>query len=203
MTLSNKITITRLILIPIMILMLFIPAFQEITTILKLSLAELLFAVLFTVASFTDFLDGYLARKRNEITDFGKFLDPIADKLLTITAMLYVSYFKTEYNFWWVLVLIVLFREFIVSAVRMVAAKKNIVIAASIYGKIKTVLTMITLIAILFNGFGLYYLMGNNAHYVTDVLFYLSVLVTFLSGLDYIVKNKNVFENEANINTKV
>ncbi len=194
MTLSNKITISRMALIPVMIIVLFIKPLNNIDLFLNLTLAEFLFALLFVIGSFTDFLDGYLARKRNEITDLGKFLDPIADKLLTLTGMLYVVQFKTDYNFWWILVLIVVAREFVVSAIRMVAASKNVIIAASIYGKIKTAVTLVALTLILFNGFGLYLWLGDGAHYVTDVLFYISVLITFLSGLDYIIKNKEVFK---------
>lgn len=82
MTISNKLTISRMLVIPIMIILLFLPVLQDKETIFELSLAELLFAILFTLGSITDWLDGYLARKRNEITTFGKFLDPIADKLL-------------------------------------------------------------------------------------------------------------------------
>lgn len=186
MTISNKLTISRICIVPIMVLVTLIKPLQEIDMFLGLNLSEFLFAILFVIASITDFLDGYLARKRNEITDFGKFLDPIADKVLTLAAMLYIVQFKTPYQFWWILILIVVTREFVVSAVRMIAASKNIVIAASIYGKIKTVITTITLFLILFNGFGLY-------TWITDSLFYLTVLVTLLSGIDYVIKNKIVF----------
>jgi CDP-diacylglycerol--glycerol-3-phosphate 3-phosphatidyltransferase len=181
-----------------MIIVLYIPPFQEITTLLGLSLAELLFGLLFVVGSLTDIFDGYLARKRNEVTDFGKFLDPIADKLLTMTGMIYVVIYKTDYDFWWILLLIVIAREFIVSATRMVAANKNIVIAASVYGKVKTTITLIAIIIILFNGFGLYLLLGDSAHYITDAIFYVSVIITVLSGVDYIVKNRQVFVTNDN-----
>lgn len=191
MTLSNKITISRIILIPIMILMLYIPPLRSIETVLNLDLGELLFGSIFIIASFTDFLDGYLARKRQEITSFGKFLDPIADKLLTISAILYIVFERTEHSWWWILIIVVLFREFIVSALRMMAAKST-VIAASYFGKLKTVVTMIAVILILFNGFGLYHLMGNSAYYVTDAIFYLAILLTALSGIDYVIKNRNV-----------
>ncbi len=190
MTISNKITISRILIIPLMIIIVLIEPLKGDNIILNLNLGELLFAILFVVGALSDFLDGYLARSRNEITDFGKFLDPIADKLLTTTALLYIAFYRTENTFWWILILIIISREFIVSAVRMAAAKNDVVIAASIYGKIKTVLTMIAIIAILFNGFGLYHIMGDSAHYVTDVLFYLSVVATVLSGIDYIFKNK-------------
>lgn len=195
MTLSNKITLSRLAIIPLMIIVVFIKPLQEIMLLqsfINISLAELLFAILFVLASLSDILDGYLARKRNEITDFGKFLDPIADKVLTLTGLLYIVTYKTQHTFWWVLILIIVTREFVVSAVRMLAARKDIVIAASVYGKIKTGVTLTTIILILFNRLGLD-LLFDKAYIITDVLMYISVLVTFLSGLDYIIKNKEVF----------
>ena len=197
MTISNKLTISRMLVIPIMIIVLFIPVLRDTTTIFNLSLAELLFGILFTLGSMTDWLDGYLARKRNEITTLGKFLDPIADKLLVITAMVYIAIFRTEsVSFWWILVLIVIFRELLVSAVRMLAANKQVVIAASWFGKIKTIVTMPTLVLILFNRFGLDSVLGSNGHYLTDILFYISVLLTLLSGLDYLYQNRAVLKED-------
>lgn len=197
MTISNKLTISRMLVIPIMIILLFLPVLQDKETIFELSLAELLFAILFTLGSITDWLDGYLARKRNEITTFGKFLDPIADKLLVISAMTYIAIFRTEYvSFWWTLVLIVIFRELLVSAVRMLGANKQVVIAASWFGKIKTIVTMPTLVLILFNRFGLDSILGSQGHYLTDVLFYISVLLTLLSGIDYLFKNRAVLQED-------
>lgn len=189
MTISNKITISRMIVIPVMIIILFIEPLTKIETIFNLNLAELIFGIVFVLAALTDILDGQLARRRNEVTDFGKFLDPIADKLLTTTALLYIAASRTEHTWWWVLILLIISREFIVSAIRMTAAKNDIVIAASIYGKLKTTITMIAIVAILFNNFGLYYLIGEDAAtIVTDILFYVSVLATVLSGLDYAFK---------------
>jgi len=189
MTISNKITISRMIIIPVMIIILFIEPLTKIETIFNLNLAELIFGIFFVLAALTDILDGQLARRRNEVTDFGKFLDPIADKLLTTTALLYIAASRTEHTWWWVLILLIISREFIVSAIRMTAAKNDIVIAASIYGKLKTTITMIAIVAILFNNFGLYYLIGEDAAtIVTDILFYVSVLATVLSGLDYAFK---------------
>ncbi len=197
MTISNKLTISRMLVIPIMMIVLFIPVLRDTTTIFNLSLAELLFGILFTLGSMTDWLDGYLARKRNEITTLGKFLDPIADKLLVITAMVYIAIFRTEsVSFWWILVLIVIFRELLVSAVRMLAANKQVVIAASWFGKIKTIVTMPTLVLILFNRFGLDSVLGSNGHYLTDILFYISVLLTLLSGLDYLYQNRAVLNED-------
>lgn len=198
MTISNKITICRILLIPIMIIVLFITPLNNIDVFLNMNLAELLFGILFIIGALSDILDGYLARKRNEITDLGKFLDPIADKLLTTTALLYIANSRTEYTWWWVLILVIISREFIVAAIRMAAASNNVVIAASVYGKIKTTLQMIAIIAILFNGLGLYHIMGDNAHYITDVLFYISVAATVYSGIDYLWKNKAAILKEEN-----
>ncbi|NMA05046.1 MAG: CDP-diacylglycerol--glycerol-3-phosphate 3-phosphatidyltransferase [Acholeplasmataceae bacterium] len=194
MTISNKITISRIVLVPVMILMIYIPPLRKIDTIFNLDLGELLFAILFVIASFTDFLDGHLARKRNEITTFGKFLDPIADKVLVLSGLLYIITYKTEYKWWWILVVIVLFREFSVSALRMIAAKEDVVIAAGFSGKLKTVVLMIAMIMILFNNFGLDYLMNGNAHYVSDVLLYMGVLLTAYSGFDYVYRNRNAIK---------
>lgn len=193
MTVSNKITISRMIILPIMIIILFIPPLNKIeTSFLDLNLAELIFGILFVIGALSDILDGQLARRRNEVTNFGKFLDPIADKLLTTTALLYIASYRTDHTWWWVLILLIIAREFIVSAIRMQAAKSDVVIAASVYGKIKTTITMIAIIAILFNGFGLYYIMGDSATIITDILFYISVLATILSGLDYALKYKSL-----------
>ncbi len=193
MTISNKITISRIILVPIMILMIYIPPLRKIETIFKLDLGELLFAIIFVIASFTDFLDGHLARKRNEITTFGKFLDPISDKVLVLSGMLYIITYKTNYDWWWILVVIVLFREFTVSALRMIAAKDK-VIAAGFSGKLKTVVLMIAMTMILFNNFGLDHFMNGNAHYISDVLFYLGVALTAYSGFDYVFRNKDAIK---------
>ncbi len=192
MTISNKITLSRIILIPIMILVILLPTFNNIETIFTLSLGELLFAVLFVIGSFTDFLDGYLARKRNEITTFGIFLDPVADKLLTITAILYIVTEKTSHSWWWSLVVVILLREFMIMAIRTIAAKDNKVIAANIFGKIKTFITMISIILILFNGFGLVNILGEWFNYFIDGTFYLAILVTLVSGIIYLVQNKEV-----------
>ena len=192
MTLSNKITVSRIILIPIMILVILLPSLKNKLIIFNLSLGELLFAVLFVIGSLTDFLDGYLARKRNEITTFGIFLDPVADKLLTLTAIMYIVTEKTVYNWWWTLVVVILLREFIVMAIRTIAAKENKVIAANIFGKIKTVITMISIILILFNGFGLVQKLNNIGQYLLDGTFYLAVLATLISGIIYLVENREI-----------
>ncbi len=133
MTISNKLTIFRILLVPFFVWFM----------ISSVPNANLYAVGFFILASVTDFLDGYLARKRNEITDFGKFLDPIADKILVISALVCL----VERNLvpsWAVIIIIA--REFIVSGLRMSAASKNIVIAADKLGKMKTVVQMIAII---------------------------------------------------------
>ena len=181
MTSANKVTLIRMALIPFMILFMSINL-KELNWInnTTINLGQLIAAIIFVVAAFTDFLDGYLARKNNEITTFGKFLDPIADKVLVIAAMLFLI---TRVHMW--AVMIVIFREFAVTGLRLLAVDKGNVIAASPYGKVKTALTMVALIIMLFNNFGLPVLIAN-------IIWYLAVFFTALSGIDYIYKNREI-----------
>ncbi len=188
MTLPNKLTLSRFVAIPVMVIISFIPKLQSVDDVLfSLDMAQLIFAILFVLASFTDFLDGYLARKHNQVTTFGKFTDPIADKLLVLTAFLYLQA-TTDRVLWW-MTLIVIGREFIVTGVRLLAVEKGKVIAASPFGKLKMVTTVVALVVLLFNDFGLPVIIG-------DVLLWLALLFTVLSGADYFWKNRHlVFES--------
>lgn len=187
MNLPNKITLSRMILIPIMVIVILIKPLTEVENIIfGLNLGQLLFAILFVIASFTDFLDGHIARKNNQVTTFGKFLDPIADKLLVVTAMMYLV--NINRIIWW-MVVIVIAREFIVTTIRLLAVEGGKVIAASVYGKLKMIATVIALTVLLFNDFGLHHLVG-------DILFYVAVFLTLMSGIDYFWKNRQlVFES--------
>jgi CDP-diacylglycerol--glycerol-3-phosphate 3-phosphatidyltransferase len=188
MTTANKITIFRIILVPIMLILISIDGLHNIQTIFSLDLAELLFAILFVVGSLSDFLDGYIARHFNQISTFGKFLDPIADKILVFLGFLFLlSIDKIEL---WIVVIILL-REFLISGVRLVSANKNIVIAASIWGKLKTIFTMVGLVFILFT-----FKLGDPFKIIGDVLIYLATAFTVLSGLDYIIKAKDTFKED-------
>ena len=140
--------------------------------------------IVFIVAVLTDFLDGYIARRFNQVTTFGKFLDPIADKVLVLTAMLYLMITMTNRVPIWAVVIVIL-REFIVTTIRLMAVEKGRVIAASIYGKIKTALTMVALVVLLFHDFGI-------TPWIGDILFYLAILMTLVSGIDYFIKNRNI-----------
>lgn len=188
MTTANKLTILRVLMIPIMIIFLYIKPLDESIGFLGLSVNQFIFAVLFVIAALTDFLDGYIARKHNQITTFGKFLDPIADKVLVLVALLYLMVLDPSRVPIWA-VMVVIMREFLVTGIRLLAVDKGEVIAASPYGKIKTASTMIALVLMLFNDFGL-------TPWIGDVIFWIAILFTLISGLDYLFKNKKiVFEN--------
>ena len=194
MNLPNKITIARMILVPFMLL---VPIFGITTTILGgITVENIIILAIFLIASITDFLDGYLARKNNLVTTFGKFLDPIADKLLVITALMMLV--ESGIIPAWIPIITVA-REFLVSGVRMLAAGEGIVIAASMLGKIKTVSQMvaISLAFVSINPF-MDFVGGElqGLHLVINVLMSIamgvSVIATIWSGTDYLVKSKDV-----------
>lgn len=184
MTTANKLTLLRVLLIPIMIVFMYIESMKSQTGFFGMTLDRLWISILFIIASFTDFLDGYIARKYNQITTFGKFLDPIADKVLVMVAFLYLMQIMPDRVPLWA-VMIVIIREFAVTGIRLLAVEKGKVIAASPYGKLKTATTMLALIILLFNDFGLPVIIG-------DILFYAAILFTVISGLDYLFKNKHI-----------
>lgn len=195
MNLPNKITIARMLLIPIMIIIPFINI-QGTLANTEITYSNLAILVIFLIASLTDFLDGYLARKNNLVTTFGKFLDPIADKLLVLSAlMMLVEMDKIPA---WIPIIIAA-REFIVSGIRMLAAGEGNVIAASWLGKIKTVSQMIA-ISLAFvdvNAF-MRFISGNlsNGALILNIIMsfsmIISVVATIWSGLDYFIKSKEI-----------
>ena len=157
----------------------------------------LILCVVFLIASFTDFLDGYLARKWHQVTDLGKFLDPVADKLLINTTFIYlcVSRFGEQINipFFTYVVILMVARDIVVDALRFIAAGKGVVLAANIFGKIKTVCQMIAIPLILLNGFPFAYFDGG---WITKVVVYITAFASLLSGVIYVVKNLNVFKED-------
>ncbi len=171
MNIPNKLTVLRMILVPVFMVVYMIEALPYHTAIA---------AVIFIIASLTDWLDGYLARKNNLVTNFGKFMDPLADKLLVTGALLCLM--ERDIVAYWV-VMIIIAREFIVSGLRLVAVTKGIVIAAGKLGKLKTVVQLIAITAAIL----------NLPTLVVDILIYLSAFLTLLSGVDYLVKNRKVF----------
>lgn len=175
MNLPNKLTLTRVCMIPIFaFFMLWQPDNR---------LHQIIALAIFCIASITDWFDGYLARKHNLITNFGKFMDPLADKLLVCSALVCLS--STGRLPAWV-TLIIIAREFIISGFRLVASDNNIVIAASWWGKFKTVFQMIMVILLLVNFTHSFFTIAIN------VITMISVALTIISLIDYIWKNKQV-----------
>lgn len=198
MNLANKLTIFRIILVPIMVIIPFLGINGEI---FNVPLTWIIIDLIFVIASITDKLDGYIARSRNQITTFGKFLDPIADKILVLAAMIMLVE-NNRLPAW--IPIVVLFREFIVSGYRLVAVEKGgKVIAASIWGKLKTVTQMLALaLAIIdmnpffecFRGT----LSGGSLiiNGASSILMIISVFATIFSGFDYIKAGKDLFKEE-------
>ena len=174
MNLPNKLTILRVILIPFFVVfMLF-----DITGAADKWIA----LVIFCVASLTDMLDGKIARKYNLVTNFGKFMDPLADKLLVCTALICLTSMN-RLNV--IVVLVIIAREFIISGFRLVASDNGIVIAASYWGKFKTVSQMALIIVLIMD-------LGGVWNVVGTVLTLVALLLTIVSLIDYIAKNKQV-----------
>ncbi|MDR0886499.1 MAG: CDP-diacylglycerol--glycerol-3-phosphate 3-phosphatidyltransferase [Clostridiales Family XIII bacterium] len=175
MNLPNKLTMLRMILVPVLIVLLYFDHFY-------------IGAAVFIVASFTDMLDGQIARKRNLITDFGKLMDPLADKLLVISTLVCLVEFGTIPA--WTLI-IILAREFLVTGLRGVAASKGIVIAAGMSGKIKTVTQMIAIALILLKNWP-FSVLGIDVP-VDLIIYYISIALTLYSGVEYMIQNRKVF----------
>ena len=204
MNLPNKLTIFRIILVPIMVI---IPFLGITGTISGIPISWIIIDLIFILASITDKLDGYLARKNNQITTFGKFLDPLADKILVLAAMTMLVE-MTKLPAW--IPIIVLTREFMVSGYRLVAVEKGgKVIAASKWGKLKTVTQMLALILAFVdqNGFAQCFVGGLTGfawwyNFITTILMSVSVVAAVLSGIDYIAKGKDLFKEEVKTDGK-
>ncbi len=168
MNTPNKLTVLRFILVPFFL----IAAYYE-----KNQTMMLISTIVFAVASFTDFLDGHLARKYNLVTDFGKFMDPLADKVLVAAALLFLVQVQ-RVDAW--LVVIIITREYAISIIRAIAATNGKVIAASGGGKAKTVTQMAAIIMLLLN------------LPFADIVMYICVILTLYSGVEYIWKNREL-----------
>lgn len=215
MNLANKLTIFRIILVPVIMA---IPIIDNLVgipgTFLGISSAFWIMNIIFIIASITDKLDGYIARSRNEVTTFGKFLDPLADKILVLSALIIlVEYGKIPS---WIPI-IVLAREFIVSGYRLIAVEKGgKVIAASIWGKLKTVTQMIAIIfcfldkfsfgqfifrvsneaSMMSNSASIYMTTGQFAiNIISTVMLVISVIATIFSGADYLKNGKDLLKD--------
>ena len=185
MNLPNKLTMLRVILVPVF--MVFAALGGAGTGSPALMLAA---GIVFAAASFTDFLDGYLARKNHLVTDFGKFMDPLADKMLTTAAFIYMVVDGLCHP---VVLAIIMFREFAVAGVRMIAAESGTVIAANMWGKVKTVLQMLTILFYYFAAAlgGPPDILGVGL--ITQVLCWLVAAATVLSGGIYLWQNRSCF----------
>lgn len=195
MNLANRLTLLRILLVPIFLILIAvkqIPYGRSIAT------------AVFILASLTDKLDGYIARSRNQITRFGKFMDPLADKLLVTSAL--ISLVELQVIPGWAAVIIIA-REFAISGLRTIAASDGIVIAASWWGKIKTVVQIVALILLLLKvniGSSLYLtklveeqeFLNSAFQYLPNIALYLAVIITVVSGVDYFKKNRSVINTE-------
>ena len=200
MNLANKLTIFRIILVPVIMA---IPIIDNLVgipgTFLGISSAFWIMNIIFIIASITDKLDGYIARSRKQVTTFGKFLDPLADKILVLSALILLVELD-KIPAW--IPIIVLAREFLVSGYRLVAVEKGgKVIAASIWGKLKTVTQMLAIILIMFdkNAFAQCFngtLSGAEfgLNIISTIMLIISVIATIFSGIDYMKGGKELFK---------
>ena len=173
MNLPNRVTILRIFLIPFFVFF------------MLSDFSKWIALIIFVVASLTDMLDGKIARKYNLVTDFGKFMDPLADKLLVCSALICLVELK-RIPAW--IVIAIISREFIISGFRLVAAEKQIVIAANFWGKIKTVCQMFMVILMIAN--------IRELTLITQIMMWLSLILTVVSLMTYMVQNKSVLHGE-------
>lgn len=189
MNLANKLTIIRIFLVPIFLIFIAVKSFPY---------GNIIATFIFIIASLTDQLDGYIARSRNQITNFGKFMDPLADKLLVTAAL--ISLVELQLIPSWAAIIIIA-REFAVSGLRTIAASEGVIIAASWWGKIKTVIQIVAIILLLLqvnieSSDVLMNIVEKSKslsiffNYIPSIALYVAVLITVISGIDYFVKNK-------------
>ncbi len=173
MNLPNKLTLLRVFLVPVFVIFMLIPG----------AWGRWVALAVFIIASLTDTADGYIARKYNLVTDFGKFMDPLADKLLVCAAMICLVA-TGQLKAW--MVIVIISREFIISGFRLIAVEKGVVIAASMWGKVKTVVQMVMICALLIHAGAVWF------RVLEQILIWAALILTVVSLVDYIVKNKNV-----------
>ncbi len=179
MNLPNKLTILRIVLVPFFVAILLTNCFGDSSKWVALAI--------FIIASLTDMLDGKIARKYNLVTNFGKFMDPLADKLLVCSAM--ICLIELQRLAAWI-VIIIIAREFIISGFRLVASDNGVVIAASMWGKVKTVFQMAMVIILIAD------LPGGFFKTAEVIITYAALILTVISLIDYIIKNKNVLKEK-------
>ena len=198
MNTPNKITITRFILTIILIAIMVFPYNSYNINIPYLgntgfNVIDLVGCIIFIVASITDFIDGHLARKNNLVTDFGKFMDPLADKFLVNSSLIILAVQKS--NLLPVLIVVLMIgRDIAVDGIKLISAKKGRTVAANIYGKLKTVFQMIAIPDIFLNGFPFNYLLKENTYIITIILASLACLMSLISGVIYIYQNRDMIK---------
>ena len=178
MNLPNKLTVLRVCMVPVFVFLMLWDGLG--------ASGKYASAAIFILASATDYLDGYLARKNNLVTDFGKFMDPIADKLLVCSAMICLVE-KDALAAW--IVIIIIGREFIISGFRLVASDKGTVIAASYWGKFKTVFQMVMVILLILD-------LGGIFDTIAQIVIWIALILTVVSLVDYLRKNWGVLDGE-------
>lgn len=177
MNLPNKLTILRILLIPFFVFFLLVPAAGDVSRYIAL--------VVFIAASLTDLADGKIARKYDMVTNFGKFMDPLADKLLVCSAL--ICFVEMNLLPAWI-VIVIISREFIISGFRLVASDNGVVIAASYWGKFKTTSQMIMIVLLIAQ------IPGGIFDFLEQLFIYIALILTVVSLIDYLVKNKNVLK---------
>ncbi len=182
MNLPNKLTLARVVMIPFFVFFILYAPYSESEMSFRI-IAE----VIFCVASLTDMLDGKIARKYNLVTNFGKFMDPLADKLLVCSALICLQSLG-QIPAW--IVIVIVAREFIISGFRLIAAENGTVIAASMWGKSKTVSQMAMIIVMLLN------IQHPVWQVLGTVLMYVATALTIISLIDYLIKNKDVLKDQ-------
>lgn len=198
MNLPNKITISRLIIAAIMIFFAVFPwanvgASSILTTLgnTGFTILDLILAIFFVVGSATDAIDGKIARKYNLITDFGKFFDPLADKFLVISALIFLACYGRIPA---LIIILMIGRDLAVDGIRFMAASKGEVIAANIFGKLKTVFQMVTIPFVMLNGFPFNYLFKEHTYIFLDVLLSITCAMSLISGFIYLYRGRKYIQ---------
>lgn len=198
MNLPNKITISRLIIAVIMIFFAVFPwanvgASSILTTLgnTGFTILDLILAILFVVGSATDAIDGKIARKYNLITDFGKFFDPLADKFLVNSALIFLACYGRIPA---LIIILMIGRDLAVDGIRFMAASKDEVIAANIFGKLKTVFQMVTIPFVMLNGFPFNYLFKEHTYIFLDVLLSITCAMSLISGFIYLYRGRKYIQ---------
>lgn len=183
--LATKFTIFRIILIPVILLVLLVPL-KDNEIVSGTYWPNIIGLIIFVIAAITDAIDGQIARRGNMVTNLGKFLDPVADKLLVNSVLIYLAYVDTIPL---ILVIIMIMRDIIVDALRMIAVENNVVIAANIFGKLKTIFQMVLIPLLL-----LFTIPFVQPNIFLLILAYLTTLISVISGIIYLVQNINVLK---------